>query len=115
QTGAALSLDLARALTPCSDGTGRMWVSYLETLGDSNEKRRWRNHLLSLLRYSVAGGVAELAVPDGSLSPREWSQLTSHAPLRFLIRARTDSDDHLTPSPPVPRLTVLGEARMDLA
>lgn len=111
-TSAALSAAFERALAPCSDGAGRAWVSYEELFGDAKEMRRWREQLLSLLRYSVAGGITELALPDGSLSSREWSQLTSRAPLRFLIRATTDSDDRTAPAAPVPRLTLLGEERL---
>src|SRR5262249_16887694 len=112
QTGAALSSDFERALAPGSDETGRTWISYEEALGDIREQRRWRDRLLSLLRYSVAGGVVELAVPDGTLSDREWSDLTLRAPLRFLIRSIGDTDDFTTQAAPVPRLTLLRAERL---
>ena len=112
QTGAALSSDFERALASGSDEAGRTWISYEEALGDIRERRRWRDRLLSLLRYSVAGGVVELAVPDGTLSDREWSDLVLRAPLRFLIRSIADTDDFTTQAAPVPRLTVLRAERL---
>ena len=109
-TSAVLSANFERSLAPCLDEVGRAWVSYEEVFGDaSREMRQWRERLLSLLRYSVAGGITELAVPDGSLPSREWLQLTFRAPLRFVIRATVDLDSHTAPAAPVPRLTLLGE------
>ena len=109
-TSAVLSANFERALAPCSDEVGRAWVSYEEVFGSaSREMRQWRERLLSLLRYSVAGGITELAIPDGSLSSREWLQLTSRAPHRFVIRSTADLDSRTAPAAPVPRLTLLGE------
>ena len=115
-TAAVLSATFERALAPCSDEVGRAWVSYEEVFGDAfREMRQWRERLLSLLRYSVADGITELALPDGSLSSREWSQLTSRAPLRFVIRATADLDSRMAPAAPVPRLTLLGERCLALS
>lgn len=110
-TVAALSEDFARALSTCTDEAGRAWISYDSSYGDSREARRWRERVLGLLRYAVAGGIAELAVPDGVLSPSDWSQLTARAPFRFLIRGAFESHDLPLASEPVPRLTLLGEGQ----
>ena len=109
-TSAVLSAHFERALAPCSDEVGRAWVSYEEVFGDaSREMRQWRERILSLLSHSVAGGITELAVPDRSLSSREWSQLKYRAPLRFVIRATSNLDSRTTSAAPVPRLTLLGK------
>ena len=108
-TAASLSADFERALAPCSDSAGRAWISYEAVLGDARETRRWKERLLNLLRFSVAAGISELAVPDASLSSREWSQLTARATFRFLVRATTDMDDRSTPAAPVPRLTLIAQ------
>jgi hypothetical protein len=111
-TCTSLSAELERALAPCTDEVGRSWVAYEDTYGDQKELRRWRERIHTILRYFVAGGVVELAVGDDSLSSREWSQLTSRSPVRFLIRAVTDGDDSGTPVLPVPRVTLLEEQRL---
>jgi ATP-dependent DNA helicase RecQ len=116
-TAAALSSDFERALASCSDDVGRAWISYEEVLGDARETRRWKERLLSLLRHSVTAGITELAIPEGTISNREWTQLTARASLRFLVRATPDMDDQRTPAAPVPRLTIISQrnsASMDL-
>lgn len=113
KTAAVLSVGFERALAACADEVGRSWVSYEETTGDAREVRRWRERVLSLLRYAVAGGISELSIPDGVLSSSDWSQLTSRAPLRFLIRTKATTHDRLTPTAPVPRLTLVGIRDVD--
>ncbi len=108
-TAAVLSSEFERALTSFSDDVGRAWISYEEVLGDARETRRWKERLLSLLRHSVTAGITELAIPEGTISNREWTQLTARASLRFLIRAATDKDDQRTPAAPVPRLTIVSQ------
>jgi hypothetical protein len=39
--------------------------------------------ILNLLRYIVAGGIVELAVPDGTLSEMDWAQLTTRSPCKW--------------------------------
>jgi hypothetical protein len=115
ETSATLSPDFERALAPCSDEVGRSWVSY-EAIGcDTRELRRWRERMVSLLRYAVADGITELLIPDNFLSNGEWSQLTQRAPLRFLIRSTAEANDRAKPVAPVPRLTLLGERQVSAA
>jgi ATP-dependent DNA helicase RecQ len=105
KTSVAISARFEQALGPCLDGVGRAWISYEPTQGDQREQRRWRERLMSLFRFAVAGGITELSLPDGTLSSQEWSQLGATAAAKFLIRA-ADSD-RMVSAPPVPRLTLL--------
>ena len=69
KTDLTLSAELERAISPCLDSGGRYWVAYDGMPGDPRDFRRWHESFVSLLRYVVAGGVVELSVPDGTLSP----------------------------------------------
>jgi ATP-dependent DNA helicase RecQ len=109
RTAAAISPELAAALSPCTDDAGRAWVSYDPAAGDARDARRVRERLLSLLRYSAANGVVELCLPDGLVRDDEWFQLNTRAVLRFLARTSLeDSHDLLAADMGLPRLTVLG-------
>jgi ATP-dependent DNA helicase RecQ len=107
-TLAKLSAELERTLAPCTDEVGRSWVTYEAVLRQSREYRKWRERLLNLLRYIVAGGIVELAVPEGMLSEKDWTQLTTRSPYNFLIRASNADDGNLA-NVPVPRLTLLDD------
>ena len=107
-TLAKLSAELERTLAPCTDEVGRSWVTYEAVLRQSREYRKWRERLLNLLRYIVAGGIVELAVPEGMLSEKDWTQLTTRSPYNFLIRA-SNADDGNSANVPVPRLTLLDD------
>lgn len=96
-------------MRPSTDDAGRSWISYTDATADSRGQRRQREQILTLLRFAVAGGVTELAVPDGLLADREWSLLLASAPTRFLSRAMDDGDFH-SPQPPLARLTLLLDA-----
>lgn len=111
RTSAILSADFEQALAPSADEAGRCWVSYETIIGDPRGSRRWRESVLSLMRYAVAAGVVELSVPDGLLSTSEWSQLISRSSHRFIIRTPAESDNRFIPEPPVPRLTLLSEVQ----
>jgi hypothetical protein len=99
---------LERALRPSTDEAGRSWIECAESPADRRGRRKERERILSLLRFAVAGGVVELALPDGFLGPQDWALLIANSPTRFLIRA-IDEDNLLSPSPAVPRLTLLAE------
>ncbi len=111
KASAELSLELDRSIAPCTDEVGRSWVAYDVVSQESKEYRKWRERVLNLLRYMVAGGIVELAVPDGVLSEKDWSQLTLRSPHHFLIRA-SDGEDRNSAQIPVPRLTLLGDGRI---
>ena len=110
RAGVHMAHALEHALRPSTDDVGRSWISYTDATADSRAQRRQREHFLTLLRFAVAGGVAELAVPDGLLGDREWSLLLASSPTRFLSRAMDDGDFQ-PPQPHVPRLTLLLEAQ----
>jgi ATP-dependent DNA helicase RecQ len=114
RTAAHLSVELERALAPCSDEFGRSWVACQALPSDARELRRWRERVLSLLRYAVAGGIVELSVPDEILSSKESSELIMRSAHRFLIRASAEADRSATAAP-VPRLTFVGERRVSAA
>jgi hypothetical protein len=78
-------------------------------LRESREYRKWRERVLNLLRYTVAGGLVELSIPDGILSQKEWAQLTTRSPYRFLIRASM-KEERSSAHIPVSRLTVLDDS-----
>jgi hypothetical protein len=105
-SSAQLSAELERALLPCSDEVGRSWISCELMPSDSKDLRRWREKILSLLRYATSGGIVELSIPDDVLSGKDWSQLIIRSTHRFLIR---DSAIRGTRSghQPVSRLTLV--------
>ncbi|MGA2253133.1 MAG: protein DpdF [Thermoguttaceae bacterium] len=107
-TVARLSAELERAIAPCSDDVGRSWVACEAISREPREFRRWREALLSLLRYMVAGGIVELSVRDGILSAKDWAQLTMRSPQNFLIRGSV-AGDRGAADVPVPRLTLVDE------
>jgi len=107
-TVARLSAELERAIAPCSDDVGRSWVACEAISREPREFRRWREALLGLLRYMVAGGIVELSVPDGILSAKDWAQLTMRSPQNFLIRGSVAGDRDAA-DVPVPRLTLVDE------
>jgi superfamily II DNA/RNA helicase len=108
RVGVRMAHTLETALRPSTDDAGRSWIAYTEMLHDSRAQRRQREHILSLLRFAVTGGIVELAVPDDFLGQRDWSLLLASSPTRFLIRAIDDDD---LPSTAVARLTLLPGAR----
>lgn len=110
RAGVHIAHALEHALRPSTDDVGRSWISYTDATADSRGQRRQREQILTLLRFAVAGGVAELAVPDGLLADREWSLLLASSPTRFLSRAMDDGDFQ-SPQPPLARLTLLLEAQ----
>lgn len=110
KTGATMALELERALRPSTDGVGRSWIAYTEVAHDARSRRKQRESILSVLRFAVAGGVVELAVPDGFIGENEWSQLIAVSSTRFLMRA-IDDHDFLAPPLAVSRLTLLPEAQ----
>jgi hypothetical protein len=103
-----LSAELERALAPSGDEVGRFWIAYDVVPKESREFRKWRERLVYLLRYMVAGGVVELSLPQVVLSSTDWTQLTMRSPERFLIRA-SGLEDKNTGQPFVPRLTFVDE------
>ena len=110
RTGIRMAKALEQALRPSTDDVGRSWIAYTEAPHDTRGQRRQREQILSLLRFAVAGGVVEFAVPDGLLEQRDWSLLLASSPTRFLIRA-IDDDDLQQANRTVPRLTLLPEAQ----
>jgi len=50
----------------------------------------------------------ELSVPDGILSQKDWAQLTTRSPYRFLIRA-SNKEERNSAHIPVSRLTILDD------
>ncbi len=114
QTNCLLSDALLRALSGCSDEAGRSWVANDSMPKDAKQRRKWLERVLSLLRYAVAGGIAEIAAPQGLLSPKDWSQLMMRSPYRFLIRS-TNQAERPVAALPVPRLTVLDGDPLDPA
>lgn len=113
KTDLTLSVALQRALSPCSDSGGRYWVAHDGIPGDPRELRRWHENFISLLRYVVAGGVMELSVPDGTLSPKEWSQLIMRSANNFIIRA-PQIEDGSAAAWQVPRLTLIGAQPLNI-
>ncbi|MEQ1886557.1 MAG: protein DpdF [Bryobacteraceae bacterium] len=114
QTNCILSDELLRALSGCSDEAGRSWVANESMPKDAKQRRKWLERVLSFLRYAVAGGVAEVAVPEGLLSQKDWSQLMMRSPYRFLIRSANQTD-RTAEALQVPRLTVLDGHPIDPA
>jgi superfamily II DNA/RNA helicase len=108
-----LSAEIERALVPCTDEVGRSWIAYDVVLRESREYRKWRDRVLNLLRYTVAGGLVELAVPDGILSDKDWAQLTTRSPYRFLIRA-CNEEERNSAHVPVSRLTIFDDSHISL-
>jgi hypothetical protein len=108
RVGVRLAQSFDEALRPSTDGAGRSWISYTDTPNDTRGQRRQREQVLSLLRFAVASGVTELALPADFLGTREWSQLLAGSPTQFLIRA-VDDDDLALSTPATPRLTLLSE------
>ncbi len=115
RTAARLAGSLEQALAPCRDEGGRAWIACDIAPSGPREARRWRERILTLLRYAVAGGIVEVALPDGLLDEEGWRQLAARAPLRFIIRATMDPPltAPLTPELPVPRLTLLVEHQLN--
>ncbi len=109
RTGVVLSESLERALMPCRDQAGRMWISCEAVPADPREARRWREQILLLLRYLVTSGVVELGVPPGLLETKDWMRLLHQSSYKFIISRSNKSydNDYFTPEIPVPRLTVL--------
>ena len=112
RVGVRMAQSLEHALRPSTDDAARSWIAYAEMPHDTRGQRRQREHVLTLLRFAVAGGVTELAVPDEFLGRREWSLLLAGSPTQFLIRAIDDDDVGLS-TPATPRLTLLSGATAD--
>lgn len=106
QTNCVLSSELLRALSGCSDGVGRSWIANEAMPKDSKQRRKWLERVLLFLRYAVAGGIAEVAVPQGLLTQKDWSQFMMRSPYRFLIRS-ANQEDRSVEALHVPRVTVL--------
>jgi len=111
QTAAVVSLDLERALAPCSDEAARSWIAYDADVSDPKEARRWRERALSLLRHAVSGGIVELSVSESLVRDEDWAQLAARAPLRFLVRTLVvdATGAPFSQEVPVPRLTLVAK------
>ncbi len=114
QTNCLLSETLVRALSGCSDEVGRSWIANESMPKDTKQRRKWLERVLSFLRYAVAGGIAEVSVPEGLLSQKDWSQLMMRSPYRFLIRSANQAERR-TEAMRVPRVTVLAGQLIDPA
>jgi ATP-dependent DNA helicase RecQ len=111
-TACALSEQFSRALSGCSDEAGRSWIANEPMPTDARQRRKWLERILSFLRYAVAAGIAEVSVPQGLLSTKEWSQLMMRSPYRFLIRS-ANSGGQSTDELQVPRVTILDGHAID--
>jgi ATP-dependent DNA helicase RecQ len=107
RTAIELTDTFQHALSPSIDDEGRWFVAYEPVIGESRGLRNWHERIFTLLRYAVSGGIAELALPDGLLTDQDWSRLSAHAPLRFLLRSRVIPNEHAMHDMAVPRLTLL--------
>jgi superfamily II DNA/RNA helicase len=110
-TLARLSVELERTLAPCTDEVGRSWIAYEAVFRESREYRKWRERVFNILRYLVAAGIVELAIPDRTLSEKDWIQLTIRSPHDFLIRGSI-AEDRNSAHVPVPRLTLLDDSHI---
>ncbi|MCZ2153740.1 MAG: hypothetical protein LC114_07545 [Bryobacterales bacterium] len=81
---------------------------------DAKQRRKWLERVLSFLGYAVAGGIAEVAVPEGLLSQKDWSNLMMRSPYRFLIRSANHADRPVD-ALQIPRVTVLDGHPVDPA
>jgi ATP-dependent DNA helicase RecQ len=106
-----LSESIKSALSPCRDGAGRFWISYEIPMGDSLRMRAAVQPITEVLKFCVAGGFVELALPDWIGSPETWAVLARQTSAKFLVRTTPSSTsaDGLY----VPRVTMLGGSDVD--
>lgn len=114
RTNCMLSADLVRALSGCSDEAHRSWIANEPMPTDAKQRRKWLERILSFLRYAVAGGIAEVSIPQGLLSAKDWSQLMMRSPYRFLIRS-ANHEGRAVDELQVPRVTILDGHTIDPA
>jgi superfamily II DNA/RNA helicase len=117
RTDAHLTASLLRALEPCTDEADRSWIACEPAPSEGRGARRWRERMVRLLQYFVAGGVVELAVPEGLLTRTDWQRLGAQAPLGFLFSStsRFPVPGHEASVAPVPRFSLLAEGEADPA
>jgi hypothetical protein len=115
QTEARLTTTLLHALEPCTDEAGRSWIACEPVPPEGRGVRRRRERMVRLLQHLVAGGVVELALPEGLLTRTDWERLGAQAPLAFLFSSTSQfSDDGNALSVvPVPRFSLLAEGETD--
>lgn len=98
-----LTASFKAALSSCLDDAGRAWVSYAAP-PERRQHRRWRDDVLRLLSFAVAGGVVDLNLPEDLITEAHWKSLVLRSQHRFVVNAA-----HSAPSTATlwPRLTLL--------
>jgi ATP-dependent DNA helicase RecQ len=99
----ALTASVKAALSSCLDDAGRAWISYSVPF-ERRQHRRWRDEVLRLLSFAVAGGVVDLNLPEDLLTEAHWKSLVLRSPHRFVVNAAHSASSTATLWP---RLTLL--------
>lgn len=105
----SLSTDFRKAMAVCTDEHHRIWLQCPWAGNDAKERRKWREALMSFLKYAVAAGILELSLPEGMLTQGDWSQLMQQSFPHFLVRTSSGINSE-TAILTVPRLTLVSES-----
>lgn len=104
----SLAPDFKNAMNVCSDEHRRIWLLCPRVGNDAKERRKWREALMSFLKYAAAAGILEFCLPEALLSQNDWTQLIRQSGPRFLLR--TSHSNPETAALAVPRLTLVGDS-----